>query len=78
MAKQPIKKKDVLTMSTPESKKASVEKFKLTNKLGNVKDKDLEWIVLPSAFYDAVKIPGIPKGFFSMVRGLSNTGKSTI
>jgi hypothetical protein len=77
--KQPVKKKDVSKLaSTPEDRAASVMKFKKANNLGNVKDKDLEWIILPEAFYDAVKIPGIPKGFFSMVRGLPNTGKSTI
>lgn len=78
MAKQPVKKKDVAQLSTPASRMASVLKFKADNKMGNVKDKDLEWIILPEGFYDAVKIPGIPKGFFSMARGLPNTGKSTI
>lgn len=76
--KQPVKKKDVNKISTPESKLASLEKFKTARKLENVKDKDLEWIPLQEGFYDAVKIPGIPKGFFSMARGKPNTGKSTI
>jgi hypothetical protein len=79
MAKQPVKKKDVTKLSSStEDKMASIMKFKKANKLENVKDKELEWITLPEAFYDAVKLPGIPKGFFSMVRGLPNTGKSTI
>lgn len=79
MAKQPVKKKDVAKLSSStEDKMASIMKFKKANKLENVKDKELEWITLPEAFYDAVKLPGIPKGFFSMVRGLPNTGKSTI
>lgn len=78
MAKQPVKKKDVSQLSTPNSRMDSVMKFKEINKMGNVKDKDLTWIPLQEAFFDAVKLPGIPKGFFSMARGLPNTGKSTI
>lgn len=78
MAKQPVKKKDVSKLASPSEKLAFIEKYKLDNNLNGVKDKDLEWIVLPEGFQEAVKIPGIPKGFFSAVRGLPNTGKSTI
>jgi hypothetical protein len=77
MTKQPVKKKNIFQQSQLNIRE-SVMKFKEDRNLGSVKDKNLEWIVLPDAFYDAVKIPGIPKGFFSMVRGLPNTGKSTI
>jgi hypothetical protein len=77
--KQPVKKKDISTLSsTFEDKMKKLSEYKEINKLNGVKDKDLEWIVMPEAFYDALKIPGIPKGFFSMVRGLPDTGKSTI
>tara|TARA_R110000796_G_scaffold40062_6_gene99416 strand:+ start:12805 stop:13920 length:1116 start_codon:yes stop_codon:yes gene_type:complete len=41
------------------------------------KDKDLTWIPLSKAFHDAIKLPGFPRGFVSLVRGYSNTGKST-
>ena len=41
------------------------------------KDKDLTWIPLSKAWHDALKLPGFPRGFVSLVRGYSNTGKST-
>lgn len=41
-------------------------------------DKGLEWIIMPKAFQDALKLPGIPMGRTSMVRGWSDTGKSTL
>lgn len=78
MAKQPVKKKEVAQLGSTSERLAFLENYKNENNLNGVKDKDLEWIVLPEAFYDAIRIPGIPKGFFSAVRGLPNTGKSTI
>lgn len=74
MAKQAVKKKDLSNLSKLEV----IKQFKKDNNLNGAKDKELEWIVLPPAFQEAIKIPGIPKGFFSVVRGLPNTGKSTI
>lgn len=44
---------------------------------GIVKDKPLEWIPLSSAFHEATGLPGIPKGYVTLFRGFSNTGKST-
>lgn len=41
------------------------------------KDKDLTWIPLSKAWHDALKLPGFPRGYVSLVRGYSNTGKST-
>lgn len=41
------------------------------------KDKDLTWIPLSKAWHDALKLPGFPRGYLSLVRGYSNTGKST-
>lgn len=41
------------------------------------KDKELSWIPLSKAWFDALKLPGFPRGFVSLVRGYSNTGKST-
>lgn len=79
MAKQPVSKKSVSTISGGGvDKKDFLKAFKEENSLTGVKDKDLEWILLDEGFYDALKIPGIPKGFFSAVRGLPNTGKSTM
>tara|TARA_R110000782_G_scaffold215659_2_gene303325 strand:- start:3032 stop:4153 length:1122 start_codon:yes stop_codon:yes gene_type:complete len=40
-------------------------------------DKELSWVPLSKAWHDALKLPGFPRGFVSLVRGYSNTGKST-
>lgn len=40
-------------------------------------DKPLSWIPLNKAWFDALNLPGFPRGFVSLVRGYSNTGKST-
>lgn len=73
MAKQPLKKKTI--------KSFSVSEFK-NNLLGSEDksaDKELEWIIMPKGFQDALKLPGIPiaRGV-TTVRGWSDTGKSTI
>ena len=51
-----------------------------TNKdlVKSVADKPTDFIPLPEAFSDAIKLPGIPKGYLKIVTGWSNTGKSTI
>ena len=56
----------------------NLDDFKGDEGLDNViKDKELSWIPLSDAFYDAVKVPGVPKGYFVSFRGFSNSGKST-
>lgn len=77
--KQPIKKKDFKKPSISELK----EKFQLSMKnnedfVNSSADKEMDFIPLPQAFADAIKLPGIPKGYLSIVTGWSNTGKSTI
>lgn len=75
MPKQPLKKKDI------EEKKFSVKDFKtnfLGEKTGKTADKELEWIVMPPAYQEAVRLPGFPMGRTSMIRGWSDTGKSTL
>ena len=65
--KKPIKKK-------PFDNKA----FKKNNGLDIVvKEKELSWIPLSDAFHEALKIPGLARGYFTSFRGYSNTGKST-
>lgn len=77
--KQAVKKKDgVKTTVTSEERKEALRKFKKNNNLDNVKEKELSWYVLPEAFQTATRLPGIPKGYVSAIRGHSNTGKSTI
>jgi len=43
----------------------------------NVKFKEQEWIPLSKAFQDVTSIPGIPMGHIVMLRGHSDTGKTT-
>lgn len=43
----------------------------------NPKDKEITWVPLSKAWHDALKLPGFPRGYVSLVRGYSNTGKST-
>jgi hypothetical protein len=73
MATQPLKKK--------EPKKFSVKGFKdsfLGEKQAKTADKEMEWIVMPKAFQEALRLPGFPMGRTSMIRGRSDTGKSTL
>jgi hypothetical protein len=74
MSKEPIKGKG---RALPK-KEFSLDNFKEANGLNDsVKDKDLEWIPLSEAFQKASGLKGIPKGYVSLARGYSNTGKST-
>jgi len=43
----------------------------------NIKFKDQDWIPLSSAFQDVTSIPGIPMGHIVLLRGHSDTGKTT-
>ena len=73
MAKQPLKKKEVKNFNVKDFKKSF-----LGEKTSKAADKEMEWIIMPSAYQDAVKLPGIPLGRTTMIRGWSNTGKSTL
>ena len=60
------------------------KKFDIDNLLkeqgldSTVTEKELRWIPLSEAFHEAVKVPGIPLGYFVSFRGYSNTGKSIL
>ena len=41
-------------------------------------DKPLDWLLMPKAFQDALKLPGLPQGYVSTLVGWPNTGKSTL
>ena len=43
----------------------------------NIRFKDQEWIPLSQAFQDVTSIPGIPMGHIVLLRGHSDTGKTT-
>ena len=56
----------------------SLNSFK--NKKGlasNVKFKDQDWVPLSPAFQEVTSVPGIPLGHISLLRGHSDTGKTT-
>ena len=77
--KQPIKKKEFKRPSIAALK----EKLNLTVKDSgdlsrSVAEKPTSFITLPEAFSEALKLPGIPEGYLTIVTGWSNTGKSTI
>jgi len=55
-----------------------LNKFKEKKLLkSNVKFKDQAWIPLSQAFQDVTSIPGIPMGHITLLRGHSDTGKTT-
>ena len=70
---QPLKKKEVKNFNVKDFKKSF-----LGEKVGKVADKELEWVVMPKAFQEATKLPGFPLGRTSVIRGWTNTGKSTL
>lgn len=73
--KQPLKKKEVKQKPSLASFK---EKMGFSTLKSSSADKELEWIVMPKAFQDVVKLPGIPQGYITTILGHSNTGKSTL
>jgi hypothetical protein len=56
-----------------------LDKFKKSKNLSSssVKFKEQKWIPLSPAFQDALQIPGIPMGHITLLRGHSDTGKTT-
>ena len=73
--KQPLKKKEVKQKPSLASFK---EKMGFSTLKSSSADKELEWIIMPKAFQDVVKLPGIPQGYITTILGHSNTGKSTL
>ena len=78
MAKQAIKKGAGVKALTKEEKLAKLNAFKNENNLSGAKEKEPSWYILPEAFQEATRLPGIPMGYVSAIRGHSNTGKSTV
>lgn len=60
-----------------EKKSFSLENFKKKINGADVPDKELEWLQCSPAFQKATGLPGFPKGYVSLSRGFTNTGKST-
>lgn len=62
----------------PIAKKTfSLNDFKKKTGDVDVKDKPTEFVPLSAAFQKATGLPGVPKGYTTLFRGFSNTGKST-
>lgn len=79
---QPLKKKEIKKKATINDLKQKMG-LNVSVENGNVKgasnaDKPMEWLIMPKAYQEAVKLPGFPKGYVSTVVGHSNTGKSTL
>lgn len=77
---QPIKKGQTIKRATVSSIKsklglgAEAKKDLSTTSA----DKPMEWILMPKAFQEALKLNGFPMGYCSVISGWSNTGKSTL
>ncbi len=75
----PRKRKSLSEAVDKELKSSfSLDSFK--NKKGlasNVKFKSQDWIPLSPAFQEVTSVPGIPLGHISLLRGHSDTGKTT-
>lgn len=71
--KQPLKKKEVKGFNVTDFKNSF-----LGQKTAKTADKEIEWIIMPKAYQEAIKLPGIPMSRTTMIRGWSDTGKSTL
>jgi hypothetical protein len=58
----------------------SLDKFKKNKGFSNssVKFKEQDWIKVSQAFQDITSLPGIPAGHITLLRGHSDTGKTTL
>ena len=75
-----MSKRKSLTEAASKELKSKFDLNAFKDKKGlkqNVKFKDQEWIPLSSAFQDVTSIPGIPMGHIVLLRGHSDTGKTT-
>jgi hypothetical protein len=79
MAKKNSEKDSLMEAVSKELKSNfDLNKFKEKKSLGgNVKFKEQAWIPFSPAMQDALSIPGIAMGHINIVRGASNTGKTT-
>lgn len=79
---QPQKKAPIKKKATVNDLKAKMG-FGVTVDKGKIQgasnaDKPMDWLLMPKAFQDAIKLPGFPIGYVSTICGHSNTGKSTL
>ena len=83
--KQAIKKKSFVKPSSDDIRaklgltiKPNEEPIKMSELTVSSAEKKTEFIIMPTAFEEALRLPGIPMGYLTLVAGWSNTGKSTI
>jgi len=76
MAKKTEVPSNAVRKPTPK-KKFSLDDFKKKIGADNVPSKPLLWIPIDDALKEATGMPGVPKGYVTLFRGYSNTGKST-
>jgi hypothetical protein len=77
MAKK-VSKSLSAAVSAEIKSKFDLNKFKSSKGLNkNVKFKEQQWIPLSPAFQKVAGVPGIPMGHISLLRGHSDTGKTT-
>jgi len=75
--KSPIKKKNAISdLKEKMGLSVSLEKGEVQG--SSNADKPLEWLIMPKAFQDALKLPGWPQGYVSCCVGWPSTGKSTL
>ena len=75
--KTPIKKKATIAdLKEKMGFRVKVEKGEIKN--ASNADKPMDWLIMPKAFQDALKLPGLPQGYVSTLVGWPNTGKSTL
>ena len=75
--KSPIKKKTTIAdLKAKMGFGVKVEKGSIQG--ASNADKPLDWLLMPKAFQDALKLPGLPQGYVSTLVGWPNTGKSTL
>lgn len=78
MAKEKNVKSAVADAVVKNESGFNLDSFKKSKNLDqNVKFKKQEWIPLSPAFNEAISLPGIPHGHLTLLRGHSDTGKST-
>ena len=76
----PRTKKKSLSAAVSAELRSKFDLSSFKNKKGldkNIKFKEQEWIPLSPAFQEVTSIPGIPMGHIVLLRGHSDTGKTT-
>jgi len=70
---------DAVSAAVKDKSQFNLDNFKKGKNLNtvSVKFKDQRWITLSKAFQDTLQIPGIPMGHITLLRGHSDTGKTT-